>query len=35
MGIRKNEENPASLARLIQEWKDEAMVKRYKARAGA
>ena len=30
MGIRKNEENPASLARLIQEWKDEAMVKRYK-----
>jgi hypothetical protein len=30
MGIRKNEENPASLARLIQEWKDEAMVRRYK-----
>ena len=35
MGIRKNEENPASLARLIQEWKDEAMVRRYKARTGA
>ena len=30
MGIRKNEENPASLARLIQEWKEEAMVRRYK-----
>jgi hypothetical protein len=30
MGIRKNEENPASLARLIQQWKEEAMVKRYK-----
>ena len=30
MGIRKNEENPASLARLIQQWKEEAMVRRYK-----
>jgi hypothetical protein len=35
MGIRKNEENPASLARLIRQWEEEAMVKRYKARAGA
>jgi hypothetical protein len=35
MGIRKNEENPASLARLIKEWEDEAMVRRYKARTGA
>ena len=35
MGIRKNEENPASLARLIQQWKEEAMVKRYKASTGA
>jgi hypothetical protein len=30
MGIRKNEENPASLARLIRQWEEEAMVKRYK-----
>ena len=30
MGIRKNEENPASLARLIKEWEEEAMVRRYK-----
>ena len=35
MGIRKNEANPASLARLIKEWEDEAMVRRYKARTGA
>ncbi len=35
MGIRKNEENPASLARLIKEWEEEAMVRRYKARTGA
>lgn len=35
MGIRKNEENPASLARLIREWEEEAMVRRYKARTGA
>ncbi len=35
MGIRKNEENPASLARLIQQWKEEAMVRRYKASTGA
>jgi len=30
MGIRKNEENPASLARLIRQWEEEAMVRRYK-----
>jgi len=35
MGIRKNEENPASLARLIRQWEEEAMVRRYKARTGA
>jgi hypothetical protein len=35
MGIRKNEENPASLARLIKEWEDEAMLKRFNARTGA
>ena len=35
MGIRKNEANPASLARLIKEWEEEAMVRRYKARTGA
>ena len=35
MGIRKNEANPASLARLIKEWEDEAMVRRFKARTGA
>lgn len=35
MGIRKNEENPAALARLIQEWKDEAMVRRFKEKNGA
>lgn len=29
MGIRKNEENPASLARLIKEWEDEARLRRY------
>ena len=32
MGIRKNEENPASLVRLIKEWEEEAMLRRFKAR---
>jgi hypothetical protein len=35
MGIRKNEENPDSLKRLIKEWEDEAMLKRFNARTGA
>jgi hypothetical protein len=35
MGIRKNEENPASLVRLIKEWEEEAMLRRFKARTGA
>lgn len=35
MGIRKNEENPVALKRLIEEWEIEAMVRRYKARTGA
>ena len=30
MGIRKNEENPVSLKRLIQEWEEEAILRRYK-----
>lgn len=30
MGIRKNEENPASLAQLIRQWEEEAMVRGYK-----
>jgi len=33
MGIRKNEENPASLKRLIQEWEEEAILRRYNKRA--
>jgi hypothetical protein len=32
MGIRKNEENPDSLKRLIQEWEEEAMLRRYNKR---
>ena len=32
MGIRKNEENPVSLKRLIQEWEEEAMLRRYNKR---
>ena len=32
MGIRKNEENPASLARLIKEWEDEARLRKFEAR---
>jgi ribosomal protein L11 len=35
MGIRKNEDNPASLVRLIKEWEEEAMLRRFKARTGA
>ena len=34
MGIRKNEENPASLARLIKEWEDEARLRKFEARNG-
>ena len=34
MGIRKNEENPVSLKRLIKEWEEEAMLRRFKARTG-
>jgi hypothetical protein len=30
MGIRKNEENPAALKRLIQQWEDDARVKMFK-----
>lgn len=32
MGVRKNEENPASLCRLIGEWESEMMLRMYAAR---
>jgi hypothetical protein len=35
MGIRKNEENPDALKRLIEQWEAEAALRRYKARTGA
>jgi hypothetical protein len=30
MGVRKNEENPAELKTLIQEWENEALLRRWK-----
>ena len=33
MGVRKNEENPASLCRLITEWENELRLRLWKQRA--